>query len=159
MTGFVGSLVNAGNDSEDVVSSTVTITDLGVRRGVLVFQPQTGGQWIRNFSEPILVVEAAGSTPDEAARLRDEAVARIATTLQTLQTTDGVPDKSTVTYRKIPEDPIVRSVSGSPMRAAAIVGVLGLWATVVGCVLIDHLVLRGRRSRVEPAPAEPVPVA
>ena len=42
----------------------MTLVDQGVYDGAQIRQPNYGGQWSNNFTEPVLEVQASGASPD-----------------------------------------------------------------------------------------------
>lgn len=125
-------------------SQDVTLPDRGIYEGVSVTLPDAGGQFGHLFDQPSLTVQAAGSSAAEAADLRDGRVREIRTVLRRLQVREGVPLRSRIEVRVI--SPLsVSYVQGRPTRAVAVIGMLGLGATILVCSTLDRL-LRRRSS-------------
>jgi hypothetical protein len=148
MAGLVEREVNADANVEEPVSPDVTLLGMGVRHGTQVTLPNSGGQWNYYFTRPVLLVQAVAGTSEEAQRLYDGLVAKVVDTLGEDQVADGIAEDSRVTTRLVPRTSVVEYADGYPSRAAAVVALLGLAATVVVSVLLDHvLIRRPRRPR------------
>jgi hypothetical protein len=146
LAGMVQRQVGDDTGRTEPVSPDATLTGLGVTDGTLVTLPNSGGQWNYFFDVPLLHVEAAAPTAEEAAHRRDAAVARIVTELRRVQAADGVLPLSQVTTRLVPRRAPVARERGSEARAALAAGLLGVALTCIGTVQADRL--RHRRPRL-----------
>jgi hypothetical protein len=128
------------------VSSQVTLQDENIQHGWSVRQPAGGSQWDLLFDQPVVEVQATGtSLPEVTARI-DQVVARIKAAAVERQEAAGVEPTSQVQFILSPSIPIVTYAEGSRKRtvvALAIVGVLAGWA---GSGLAGWLV-RARTAR------------
>lgn len=125
------------------VSPDVTLVDLGVKHGTSVKLPDYGGQWANNFSRPVLIVEAVGSTEGEVNDRMDSAVSKIQQTLVTMETEANVQPVDKIRLELTPPSPEVRYLTGKRKFAALASVGLGLIGTIGSVVLLD----RWRRRR------------
>lgn len=125
------------------VSPDVTLVDLGLKHGTSVKLPDYGGQWANNFSRPILIVEAVGSSKGEVNDRIDSAVSNIRQTLVTMETEANVQPVDKIRLELTPPTPEVRYLSGNRKFAALASVGLGLIGTIGSVVLLD----RWRRRR------------
>jgi hypothetical protein len=142
MAGLVEREVNATRTMGASTSAQVQLTDTGVRHGSLVLLPNLGGQFDYNFAEPVLSVQAAGSTPAEVRRRRDAAVAEINGWLRRLQSRDGTVPSRMITTRLSPQAAPVLYNNGHPSRAAGVALFVGLGLTVTLSVALDRPLAR-----------------
>jgi len=130
LAGVVALTVEGADVSAEAVSEDVTLTGEGRRQGYTVRQPNSGGQWQYRFDEPILDVQAVGSTPADAEGQLDAALRRVDSALADIQDGEDVPAASRVRTVLNPEVAQVTEVGGSVARAMLATTVLGLLLTV-----------------------------
>lgn len=158
LAGLVERELRPGHQTEQPVSPDVTIVDLGIEEGAVVFLPNSGGQWDYNFDQPLLRVSAAGADAAQAVAHREAEVSRIRATLDRIQAEDGAPAGRRVTADLVPTAPPVYYREGSRTQALALVVLLGGVFSVVVCVEVDRVLVR-RRARLSPGSATPEPPA
>src|SRR5262249_37670069 len=83
--GVVAKIVDPTGGQNRVTSPDVTLASEGLRHAWSVTQPNTGGQWANNFTDPWLNVEAVGTTPAEVGTTMNGLLARITATLTSLE--------------------------------------------------------------------------
>ena len=119
-------------------------------------QPAGGSQWDLIFDQPIVEVQATGTSAEEVRARIDEVVARIKAAAVSRQDEAGVEPVSRVDFILSPTVPIVTYAEGSTVRvlvALAIVAGLAGWA---GSATAGRLIRsRAARLRVREQPAEP----
>jgi hypothetical protein len=133
LTGVLALAVEGADSSADAVSESVTLTGEGRTRGFTVRQPNAGGQWQYRFDEPVLDVQAVGSSRTAAEQQMALALDRVDTALAAIQDQEGVPAASRVRTVLNPGLPQVQEVTGNATRATAVTVITGLLITV--CVL------------------------
>jgi len=136
-----------GREGATTVSETATLAGQGVEHGWSVRLPNSGGQWAFDFEQPVLSVEAVGSTPREVAATTSVAVTRINRELIALQQAEGVPTSLMIRTRMSPPTPLMHYGTGSRGRAVLTTLLLGAGLTLTAVRLVD------RRLRRRPPPA------
>jgi hypothetical protein len=115
-----------------VTDATTSLASQGLRHGWSVTLPNTGGQWASNFTDPFLLVQAVGSSPDEVTATVTMLARRINDALLTLERQAHVDKYNMITTQMSPPSgPQLNYQGGSRKRAAVATFVLGLGATVV----------------------------
>lgn len=104
-----------------------------------------GNQWVSNFDDQVLVVDAVGSTREEAETRVLVAAEQIRDVLTSLQTDERVDPINDISTRLSPEAPVVAEIDGSGLRAAGMTLILGLIATVALVVVLE-VSARGNRE-------------
>jgi hypothetical protein len=120
----------------------------GPDSGYWIRLPNAGGQWGLDYRVQLLLVDSAGSTPDEARRYQRQAVDRIRTALATMQRDADVAPVNRITIKLSPAAPAVWPVQGSRLRAGGMAAVLGVFGTGALVVLVETLVRR-RATAIE----------
>jgi hypothetical protein len=143
LAGMVGRLVTDGDTNAQVVSDNVTLAGQGVRHGYSVRLPNDGGQWATNFDQPLLNVQAIGSTPQEVTRTVTSVVAHIQQKLSTVQRAQHVDGFNIVTTQVIPQNPPTYLASGDRSRAVLATLLLGIGITWAATRM---MILRARRG-------------
>jgi hypothetical protein len=139
------------------VSSQVTLQDEDVEHGWSVRQPAGGSQWDLIFDQPVIEVQATGTSPAEVDATIDEVIARIEKAAVARQEAADVAPASQVDYILSPSTPVVTYAAGSPGRAAIAMGIVGVLAAWASSTLAGWVV-RSRAARVRkpfPRPTEP----
>jgi len=130
LAGVVAESVDDSDVGAEAVSESVTLTGEGRRLGYTVRQPNSGGQWQYRFDEPVLDVQAVGSTGQAARQELDAALRRVDSALADLQDQQGVPLAGRVRTILNPAEPQVTKVGGSETRAVVATVVAGVLVTV-----------------------------
>ena len=136
MAGVLVKEVDA-RSSAQVSSPDVTIAGQGVRRGSLVRQVNTGGQWTNNFDQPVLVVEAAGPSAQAVSRELQINVGRIRDALKRRQDAAGVPDSGRFTMAVSPTEAVIHHGNGHPTAAVLVTMLLGIGGLVSALILLE----------------------
>lgn len=155
--GMVARIVAEGKDNPATASSGVTLTGEGVRQGVSIRLPNSGGQWANNFDRPALDIQVAGPSEAWVRTTLNRQIGRIDRTLYELQKDDGIPAESFITTSSSPHLAQVVYSNGRPTRAMAAILVLGLTLTAFAAVGFDRAVAAARRRRASVPPGELVP--
>lgn len=157
--GIISKRINGAEERLKFGSSQVNpvgVPDTGEHTWIQLLD--TGNQWVPIFDEQLLLVDAIGSTPEQAKERIDAAAALIRSELVALEREQGVDPLNDIGLRMSPEAPRITKIDGSGARAAGmtlVLGVLGTIALVVGLEVrtsmrIDptqHPGLRARRRR------------
>lgn len=111
----------------------------------------SGNQWVPNFDDQILVVDAVGATSEEAQQRVAVAVERIDQELASLQAELGSDPINDIHTRLSPDPPVVSEIGPSSTRAVGSILAIGLLATISIAVLVD-IRSSGRKSGRSQAP-------
>lgn len=155
LAGVVEKLLNTDSDAPPAVSPDASIIDRGIYDGVVADVPDYGGQWAENYTNPIIVVQAAASDPATVTQRIKEETARIDEILTTIQAESGVPAAATVTSLALPPTPVSVQATGVASRAFAAALVLSLLAVVIIPFGADRLTAAYRRRRHNSPVSEP----
>jgi hypothetical protein len=148
LAGIVAKSVSGASAADRDVSQGVTLLGQGLREGWIVRQPNQGNQWVYSFDRPVLDVQAAGATPEEALATADEVVERIRVDIAAREKAGDVITAQRAHLVLNPPTPAVYRFDGDRKRAFVAVLVVGL---LVGLLL--NGVLAGRRPRARGAHA------
>lgn len=143
-----------GHEGAMTVSDTATLAGQGIRHGWSVRLPNSGGQWAYDFEEPVLSVEAVGTTPREASATTTVVVSRINAELASLQRAEGVPSWLMIRTRLSPPTPVLHYAAGSRGRAVLMTLFIGVTFTLTAVRLVDRRLRRQEGGRPTPD-AEP----
>jgi hypothetical protein len=146
LIGFAGAVereVNEGSREPRLSSPNATLYGAGVRDGVSVELPDSGGQWESAFDRAALTVEVVGATPEAVSRRLTEVVGRIDTVIERRQRAAGVGESGFIATIVAPATPSVQHVQGSDGRARLALVLLGAGTTYAAVVLAEE-----RRPRV-----------
>jgi hypothetical protein len=152
LAGAVGKMVSDPESSIKVVSDSVTLPGEGIKHGYTVRLPNSGGQWANNYTEPLLDVQAVGTTAAEVQSTMTSVVQSIDARLSEMQQAARVDEFNLVTTRLSPPTPPLYFVRGSRVRAVAATLLLGFGMTVATVVTLSR-VLRRRRYQLRPPPS------
>lgn len=125
LAGVVAGLVN--RDAPEIppsVSPDVSIVDRGLYDGWTVFVPDYGGQWGSNFTDPIIVVQASGPTPEIVSERMEMVIGRIERTLDEIQDEAGVDERWRAEAVRLQATSTVEYARGNRVRSLAGVGAL-----------------------------------
>ena len=143
LAGLVDRRINGKDEMPATASPDVSLADRGVHHGSAIFLPNDGGQWTFQFNRPELIVQAAGSSPEEVMRRVQASVERIQRMLTTLQRDDAVAGR--VEARVVVPTSAIAYSRGRPMPALGASLLLGLGLTASAAVVVDRLAGRRRR--------------
>jgi hypothetical protein len=144
--GLIQTQINDGSPKRGATSPDVRLVDQGVYDGWSVLLPDTGGQWASNFSEPALIVEATGPTPQVVTTRMAELLERISQLVKQDQDSASVPPLVRVTLNTSPATVDVQYSNGHRSRAVGIMVLLGVLLSVATCRVVDHVLATGRRQ-------------
>ncbi|WP_191682177.1 hypothetical protein [Janibacter melonis] len=152
LAGLLERRMNAEVDAVPTNSPDVTIIDRGITHGTVVFLPDRGGQWAHNFTEPIVVLEAAG--PDEASvhEQMDSLISRLRGELTTLQRDLLTSRSPRVGFSDPTLDYQVQAAAGRPEVGAVGVALVGTVLAVLACVCVERIRGSARNRDAEPRP-------
>ncbi|MCB5991427.1 hypothetical protein [Janibacter melonis] len=146
LAGLLERRMNAEVDAVPTNSPDITIIDRGITHGTVVFLPDRGGQWAHNFTEPIVVLEAAGPDETSVHEQMDGLIRRLRGELTTLQRDLLVPSSPRVGFSDSTLDYTVQAAAGRPKVAALGVLFVGGTLTLLACVCVERL-RRSARNR------------
>lgn len=151
LAGVVEKLLNNDRNAPPAVSPDASIIDRGIYDGVVADVPDYGGQWAKNYTNPMIVVQASASDPDTVTQRIAEETARIDEILATLQADAGVSLRAEATSLALPPTPVAVQASGVASRAflaAVVLSILGILIVPFGA---DRLAVAYRKARRSPA--------
>jgi hypothetical protein len=140
--GVIGKMVGSSQSGPQVVSDAVTLVSEGAKHGYSVRLPDDGGQWAHNFDQPLLDVQAVGTSVGEVNSTLDTVLGEIQGDLSKMQRSDNVAKVNLVRTRLSPSIPPTYYQAGSHMRAAAASLVLGSGITVAAASLVGRRAAR-----------------
>ena len=132
----------SGREGATTVSETATLAGQGIRHGWSVRLPNSGGQWAYDFEQPVLSVEAVGTTPAEVIATTSKAVTRIDAELSSLQREEKVPGWLMIRTRLSPPTPLMQYSQGSRTRALLVTLIVGSALTLTAVRLVDRRLRR-----------------
>ena len=147
IAGLVEREIERDPHEQQPASDDVPLAGMGVREGTMVMLPNSDGQFGYYFPDPVLRVQAVGESAGSAASSRAATVRTIRAALVRVQDKQHIAPERRVRTRLVPRVPPVIYEPGSPRRAGAVTGLLGLALTLVACVHGDRLLTHRRRSR------------
>ena len=137
-----------GNAPRTRFSSTdATLYGAGIRSGTQVFQPNSGGQWTKNFNEATLIVESVESTRAGAVATVNKVIAEIQSIAARRQADAGVAPQNQISVIVSDETSRVFYIDGDARRAAAALLALGLGGGVGAAIAVDRWVVKRRARR------------
>lgn len=146
-TGVVAQLVGGQGGTSRSVSDQVTLVGEGLRQGYSVRQPNSGGQWEYRFETPVLDVQSAGQTLDDARAEMNAALTRIEDVLDKLQSDASVDETLRIRIQLSPNQPVYTYAHGSRARALAGTLLTGVLVTFGGVLVAERLTDRRERRR------------
>lgn len=146
-TGVVAQLVGGQGGTSRSVSDQVTLVGEGIQDGYTVRQPNSGGQWEYRFETPVLDVQSAGPTLDEARAEMSAAVTSIEGVLDKLQSDASVDPSLRIRIQMSPSQPVYTYAHGSRMRAYAGTLLSGALVTFGGVLVAERLAERRAQRR------------
>jgi hypothetical protein len=135
--GIVATILNADRSGPKAATNTATLLGRGVHHGYSVRLPNSGGQWAYNFMDPMLNVEAVGTSAKEVQQTTNKVVSDINATLRELQAAEGTVPTAMIRTRLSPPSVTILYSVGSRIRALAATLLLGLGVTLAAVRGID----------------------
>lgn len=148
--GLIAQLVSEDQRATRAVEPEMPLADLGVRSGWTVQQPDRGGQWSHQYSDPYVTIQVVDPDPqrveEEMTRLED----RVVSTIVRIQDEAHVAPVNRFTTTTSPPTTNLYYAGGSPTRALVGIAVLGLGLTLL-LVRGTVVLLRRRGGLAHPA--------
>lgn len=156
-TGVVAGQVNGPVDQPQTVSD-VTLSSMGVRAGWSVRQPNTGGQWVTHYSDPVLEVRSTGRTLAEAQAQMETALDKVDAALASLQDSTHAPADARIHVLRSPVGPVYTVQAGSRTRTMGAVVLLGIFVWAAALIVADRVrpERRAARRHERPVALEPL---
>ena len=140
--------LNGIDGSERYSAQSATLYGAGVRRGVNVTLVNSGGQWVRSYGDPVLMVDAVDTREAGVRETVQRTVERIEQVSIQAQVDAGVPANRLITTLHSPDTPVVNYSEGNLTRARAGIAALGaLVGTSVALATDAALNALSRRRR------------
>lgn len=146
LAGVLETAVNEGRTLPRPASADVTLVDQGIYDYSQVRVPNYGGQWANNFTQPALIVEAAGPSEDVVRQRITTLIDRVEAQLAVFQDASAVPSDMKITLFVFPS-PAVQHNGGRRTAAVALIGVLVLAAGCCLAVGLDRVLPRRIRRQ------------
>lgn len=150
--GLIERELNAGPAGIPAIGNDVTLVDQGIYDGAQVRQPNYGGQWSNNFTEPVLEVQASGPNAAIVEQRMASMTAQISTLLEQRQDEAGVASSSRISVALAPAVTRINYGHGNRTRAAGTALLLG----VAGTAALVGGLERRRRGKVDAFRRRPV---
>ncbi len=147
--GMVAQLVSTDQRVERPVEPELPLANMDVRSGWSVEQPDRGGQWSHQYSDPYVTIQVVDPDPEQVEEQMTALEARVVAAIRQIQDDAGVAPVNRFTTTTSPPTTNLFHQGGSPTRAAFGIAVLGLGATLL-LVRGTQLLLR-RGTQVAPA--------
>lgn len=143
--GLIQTQINDGVPKRAATSPDVRLVDEGIYDGWSVLLPDTGGQWASNFSEPSLIVQATGPSPEVVRARMAQLVSRITQLVRQDEDGANVPPQLRVSLNMSPATVDVQYSNGHRSRAVGIIVLLGVLVSLTACRVVDRVVETRRR--------------
>lgn len=150
-SGLVARKVADEGHPAQLPSPNVTLYGSGVRKGYSVEVTDTGTQWAPSYSQPKILIQATGDSPDEVRRTLKEVTSQIREAAMNLQQSAGARMDSYIMVNTSSEDPPVADVGSTRSgRAKGLIAFtsVGLVLTVCAAWGFDQVVTRNSLSRM-----------
>lgn len=132
-----------------VSAPDVSLYSMGHDSDLQVTQPNSGGQWVVNFSEALINVQVVSPTASRARAELDHELNAIGRMLRELQFESEAAPGPRIKATVSPGTPSIRYVRGSSTRALASTFMLGCLLTLAVMNLGDRLARRRRQAVVD----------
>lgn len=140
--GLVERTIDRGAQPSETTSSTVSLATEGIRQGVRITLPDSGGQWAHNFNRPALSVQVAGPTEHWVRQRLAATIATINRTLRVIQGADGIAPKNQIRTSSAPSSATVSYSRGDPKRSMAAILLLGVGLSLLAAAGVDRVAAR-----------------
>ena len=144
--GFIAQLVSEDRRAERPVEPEMPLPNIGITSGWSVEQPDRGGQWSHQYSDPYITIQVSDPDPERVEQLMTTLEQRVKTTISEIQDEAGVAPVNRFTTTTSPPTINVFYQGGSSSRALVGTGLLGGGLTL----LLVHGTLLLARRRVAP---------
>jgi len=155
MAGVVVADWNGVNRPLLMATGETTLFGEGQRNGVEVRVPNQGSQWQPLYLTPNIDVQVVGSDAETVAEEASRVSAELNGLLEKRQEAMDIQPSLRMTTIEAPVDPTIKYVSGSRIRAAMSIGVLGAAFTTIAVYWTERWLIWKRSRRSESAGAMP----
>lgn len=145
--GIVAIRVNDGQRETALSSSSVSLVGEGIYDGRSVRLPNSGGQWVDNFTRPVLDVQVSGPTHDGVVAELEATLADIQRELDVLQIQGGADQYNRISTQLAPTSAVIYLIAPQVRRAMAVTAILGSLLTLLTVAVVDRQLLRRRAPR------------
>jgi hypothetical protein len=142
LVGLVVTRYNNGHYPQQMSTADTTAYGEGMRSGSVVRLFNAGSQWIQVHDRPVVDVQVVEGDPTQVLTESERIVDQLTSLLRRTQEEIGVQPVSQVSFISSPETPVVRSIGGSPSRAAIATTAVGGLLTLVLVMWWDRFRLR-----------------
>jgi hypothetical protein len=147
--GLIAELVSQDHREPRAVEPEMPLADLGVRSGWSVQQPDRGGQWSHQYSDPYVTIQVVDPDPQRVEETMATLEDQVLTAITRIQDDADVAPVNRFTTTTSPPTTNLYYAGGSRVRALVGIALLGLGLTLV--LVRGTVVLVRRRSRLVPA--------
>ena len=102
--GFIAQLVSEDHRAERPVEPEMSLANIGITSGWSVEQPDRGGQWSHQYSDPYITIQVADPDPERVEQLMTTLEQRVKTTISEIQDEAGVAPVNRFTTTTSPPD-------------------------------------------------------
>lgn len=146
--GAVAGEINQGREPATYASNDAPLYGVGIRQGVLVSMPNSGGQWTSMYSRADIEIQVVGRTREWVEMTQRTAVQKVFTVSRERQSSSYTDPRKYITPNVMPLTGGIQHITvGRPAQLMAF-GVLALTALLAGgsgAVILDRA-LAGRRA-------------
>lgn len=128
--GVVAQLVDGDHRAERAVEPEMPLANLGVRSGWTVQQPDRGGQWSHQYSDPYVTIQAVDPDPERVQQMMETLEGRVVAAIDGLQDEADVAPVNRFTTTTSPPAVNLYHQTGSRTRTLAGTALLGLGLTL-----------------------------
>jgi hypothetical protein len=143
--GMVAQLVSEDRRVARPVEPEMPLSNVGITSGWSVEQPDRGGQWSHQYSDPYVTIQVVDPDPDRVEALMAHLESEVKTTIVEIQDDAGVAPVNRFTTTTNPPTINLFYQAGSPSRAVAGTALLGVALTMI---LVHGILLLARRRMV-----------
>lgn len=135
---IVATRVNNGARTPLASNPDVDLAAMGILQGTHAQVRNVGGQWLSNVTEPVVELQAVGSSPEQVRAQMDQAVASVGSQLTSLENELKVARADRLQLQVNPTDPVVTQQVSRFSRAALGYGLGGLLLTMGAVYWFDR---------------------
>ena len=145
--GAVASDVNNGRPVLNYARETAPLYGAGLRDGVRVSIPDSGGQWMQSFNRAEIVIQIVGTTEEAVATRQRELLEKVEDSSRSLQG-PAYNNRQSIRTSVVPLTTTIEHVTPSRVQQLVAVVALVAAAMVVGCWAAVRLDSRSAGGRV-----------
>jgi hypothetical protein len=157
VAGSVARMVD-GSRSPRVVKPDMPLASQGILHGWSVQQPNRGGQWSNQYSDPYVTVQAVGSDPTEVLQTMQRLIGQVNLALNKLERESDVASVNMIRTQLSPPSVPLFHRGGSKPRALLATLALGFGITAALAALARRAGTRWQRRRSPPVEQSREPV-